>query len=114
MKDHIVPHVNGKKNSYEMWAALIKLFQDDNKKLKMVSRQKLRDTKMTKTDNVSSYLTRITQVRGELGVDSEQVDDAELVRIPLNGFSQPWHDFLHAFVTRENMPSWSRLWDNFT
>jgi hypothetical protein len=26
VKDHIIPHVSGKKNAYEMWEALIKLY----------------------------------------------------------------------------------------
>ena len=80
----------------------------------MVLRQKLRETKMTKSKNVSSYLTRISQVRDELGAIGEKVDDAKLVRVALNGFSQPWHDFLRAVVARENLPSWARLWDDFT
>ena len=44
---------------------------------------------MTKTENASSYLTQISQVRDELGVVGEKVDDAEMVRVALNGFSQP-------------------------
>ena len=42
------------------------------------------------------------------------MDDAELVRVALNGFSQPWHDFVRAIVAKENLPSWARLWDDFT
>ena len=42
------------------------------------------------------------------------MDDAELVRVALNGFSQPWHDFMCAVVAKENLPSWARLWDDFT
>ena len=69
---------------------------------------------MTKTENASSYLTRISQVSDELGVVGEQVDDAEMVRVALNGFSQPWHDFVRVVVARVNFPSWARLWDDFT
>ena len=80
----------------------------------MVLRQKLRDAKMTKIDYASSYLTRISHVHDELGVVSERVEYVELVRVALNGFSQPWHDFVRVVVARENMPSWARLWDDFT
>ena len=45
----------------------------------MVLRKKLRDTKMTKNENVSSSLTRISQVHDELGVVGKKVDDAEMV-----------------------------------
>ena len=60
VKGHLVPHVTEKKHAYDMWAALIKLFQGENQNRKMVLRQKLRDTKMTKSKNVASYLTDIT------------------------------------------------------
>jgi hypothetical protein len=66
VKDHIIPHVSGKKNAYEMWEALTKLYQSGNQNRKMVLREKLRSTKMSKTDTVASYLTRISQVRDEL------------------------------------------------
>jgi hypothetical protein len=66
VKDHIIPHVSGKKYAYEMWDALIKLYQSGNQNKKMVLREKLRSTKMSKIDTVTSYLTRISQVRDEL------------------------------------------------
>ena len=69
---------------------------------------------MAKSENVSSFLTHISQVRDELGIVCEKVDDVELVRVALNGFSQPWHDFVHVVVARENLPPWCRLWDDFT
>ena len=59
-------------------------------------------------------MTRISQVRDELGAIGEKVDDVELVRVASNGFSQPSHDFVCAIVARENFPSWARLWDDFT
>jgi hypothetical protein len=60
MKDHIIPHVSGKKNAYKMWEALTKIYQSGNQNRKMVLREKLRSTKMSKTDTMASYLTRIS------------------------------------------------------
>jgi hypothetical protein len=42
------------------------LFQSKNENLKMVLREKLKDTKMTGSDTVTTYLTQIRQVRDEL------------------------------------------------
>ena len=72
-----------------MWDALTSLYESSNDIRKMVLRQKLRDTKMTKTENASSYMTQIFQVHDELGAVSEKVDDAKMVRFSLNGFCQP-------------------------
>ena len=68
---------------------------------------------MTRTDIVISYLTRVSQVRDELGAVGEKVEDNELVRIALNGFSKSWDSFVRGIVARENLPDWERLWDDF-
>ena len=60
-----------------------------------------------------AYLTRITQVRDELGVVEEVVHGAELVHTALNGVTKPWAVFVESVVACENMLSWDRLWDDF-
>ena len=60
-----------------------------------------------------SYLTRITQVRDELGAVVERVLDAELVRTALNGVTKPWSVFVESVVAHEHMPTWDHLWDDF-
>jgi hypothetical protein len=103
VKDHIIPHVSGKKNAYEMWDALIKLYRSGNQNRKMVLREKLKSTKMSKTNTVTSYLTRISQVHDELSVVGEEVKDDELARTALNGFSKKWASFMKGVVAREKL-----------
>ena len=87
IKDHVIPFISGKKYVFNMWASLCTLYQSKNQNRKMVLREKLRNTKMMETDTVTTYLTKITQVRDELGAAGEKVEDEELVRHALNGFS---------------------------
>jgi hypothetical protein len=47
VKDHLIPHLSGKKSANAMWEALKSLFQSKNENRIMVLREKLRDTKMT-------------------------------------------------------------------
>jgi hypothetical protein len=79
----------------------------------MVLREKLKSIKMTKAENVVTYLTRLTQVRDELGVVGEAIADSELVRTTLNGVSKQWVVFVEGIVARENLPKWESLWDDF-
>ena len=67
---------------------------------------------MTKSESVTCYLSRITQVRDELGAVGEVIPNTELVRTALNGVAKPWVVFVEAIVARENMPNWDRLWDD--
>jgi hypothetical protein len=75
VKDHIILHVTEKTHAYEMWASLTKLYQSSNQNRKMVLREKLHILKMSRSDTVTSYLTKITQIRDELGVVGEKVED---------------------------------------
>jgi DNA gyrase/topoisomerase IV subunit A len=113
IKDHLIPHLTGKANAYEMWESLTKLYQSTNENRKMVLREKLKSIKMTKAENVITYLTRLTQVRDELGVVGEAIVDSELVRTALNKVSKQWVVFVEGIIAREKLPNWKRLWDDF-
>ena len=60
VKDHMILHVIGKTHAYEMWEALIKLFQSGNENRKMVLWKKLHRLKMSRGESVTSYLNRVT------------------------------------------------------
>jgi hypothetical protein len=64
-----------------MWDALTKLYQSDNQNKKMALKDKLHSIKQSKGESVTSYLTRITQVRDEMAVVGDIVPEGELVRI---------------------------------
>jgi hypothetical protein len=76
-------------------------------------REKLKSIKMTKTESVATYLTKITQMRDYLGVVGEVVVDNELVRTALNEVTKQWVVFVEGIVARQNLPKWDRLWDDF-
>jgi hypothetical protein len=62
VKDHVIPHIYGKDYAYQMWQSLCSLYQSPNQNRKMVLQEKLRGTKMGKTDTITSYLSRFTQI----------------------------------------------------
>jgi hypothetical protein len=78
----------------------------------MVLRDRLRNTKMSKTDSVTSYLTKITQVRDQLEAVGETVTYVELVRVALNGFTKPWTSFIEGICAREKLPDFEQLRDD--
>jgi hypothetical protein len=80
----------------------------------MLLREKLRSTKMAKGELVVTYLTKFTRIQDELAAVGEIVDETELVRTALNGFTKQWDVFVRGVVAREKLPDWERLWDDFT
>jgi hypothetical protein len=92
-----------------MWQSLCGLSQSPNQNQKMVLQVKLRGTKMTKTDTITSFFMIFSQIRNELAAVGEIVDPSKLVRTTLNDFSKLWESFVRGIVAREHMPSWERL-----
>jgi hypothetical protein len=80
----------------------------------MALRDKLHATKMARGESVTSYLTRLTQVKDEIAAIRDIIPEEELVCIALNGFGKQWDVFVKCVVGREKMPTWERLWDDFT
>jgi hypothetical protein len=90
------------------------LFEAKNENQKMALKAKLHDTLMGKEESVSSYLTRVAQVKDELAIVGEVILDSELVKIALNGFPKEWEVFVKSVVGHEHLPDSSRLWVDFT
>jgi hypothetical protein len=97
--------VSEKTSSKEMYDVLVSLFQSDNMSRKMILRTKLRECRMTNSDNVTSYLMRITQICDQLAAIGEVVLDAELVNVALNGFTKTWEPLIIGICAREKLPS---------
>lgn len=77
-----------------MWDVLTKLDESNNGIKKTVLREKLKNTKMTKSNTVTTYLTKITQVRDKLATAREKVTEGEMVCMTLNSFTMPWTPFI--------------------
>ena len=85
------------------------LYQSKNENQKMVLQDRMRSTKMAKGEGVVPYLTRLTQIRDELGAIGSKIVDEELVRIALNGFSKPWDTFVKGVVARKKLLDWQTM-----
>lgn len=57
-------------------------------------KEKLGNTKMTKSNIATSYLTRIQQAQEEIGVVEVVVLNEEFVRTTLRRFSKPYATFV--------------------
>lgn len=84
----MIPHLSKKDTAWEMMEALKGLFKSKNENRKMLLRRKLRDTKMTDSDTVTTYITRINQVWDEMATIGGKLDDSELMRMTLKGFTK--------------------------
>jgi len=79
----------------------------------MVLREKIRVTKMTKSDTVTNYLFNITQIHDQLETIWEVFKNEEMVRTNVNSFTKPWGPFIKCIVSQETLCKFDRLWDDF-
>jgi hypothetical protein len=112
VKDHLIPHLSEKKTDKEMFDALVGLFRSTNMNRKMALRNKLKFVQMSRSNNVTSYFMRITQVRDQLATIGEKMDDVGLVNVVMNGLRKSWEPFVKGVCAGENLPDWQRLWDD--
>jgi hypothetical protein len=80
IKGHIIPRVSGKDFTFKMWQSFSGLYQSPNQNRKMVVHEKLRGTKMTKIDSITSFLMKVSQIHDELAIVGELLDPSDLVR----------------------------------
>jgi hypothetical protein len=112
IKDHLIPHVSEKKTAKEMFDALVSLYQSENINRKIILQNKLRSIEMTRSNPITSYLMKVTQIHDQLAVVVEKIADAELVNVALNGFPTSWEPFVKGICACENLPKFERLWDD--
>jgi hypothetical protein len=89
------------------------LFLSKNENHKMVLREKHIETNMIGSETKTTYLTQIRQVQDELDAIGEAMDDLELVRMTLKGFTKEWTPFIKGIIVRDKILDWSRFWDDF-
>lgn len=87
VRDAIISHFSGKNIAHEMCMALQNLFQNKNENQVLVLEDKLNSTKMINGESVTSYLTRLSQVKAKPTAIGVFTLDGDMARIALNGFT---------------------------
>jgi hypothetical protein len=63
IKDHLISHISEKKAVKEISDALVSLYQSENINRKMILRNKLGSIEMTRSNSITNYFMKVTQVR---------------------------------------------------
>jgi hypothetical protein len=112
INDHSIPHVFEKKRTKEMFDALVSLYQSQNINMKMILWSKFGSIVMTRSNTLTSYLMKVTQIRDQLALVGEKVEDGELVNTTINRFLASRESFVKGICAWDNPPNFERLWDH--
>jgi hypothetical protein len=69
---------------------------------------------MIKSDIVSTYFMRISQIKDQLVAIGDSMDDAEIVTTTLNGFPSSWDAFVQGIYARIKLPKFDKPWTDCT
>ena len=88
-KDPLIPYII-RNIGKEMFDVLVTLYQSENINQKMLMRNKLGATQMSKRNIIASYLMKITELHDQLEAVGEEVEGEDFVPTTLNRFSSYW------------------------
>ena len=100
IKDHLIPWVYSLKKPKEMFDSLIKLFEGKNIYQKMKLRNQLKNVKIQNVETMQSYFTRVSQIKEQIVVVEEEVDNEEVVISTLNDLPGSWDSFIQGMCAR--------------
>jgi hypothetical protein len=114
IKDHLIHNVSELKSLKEMFDALTRLYESKNTIRKLTLRHQLRNVTMNKSETISNYFMRISQIKDQLAAIGDPVEDVELVTTTLNGFTSSWDPFFQGICARRRFPKFDKLWEYCT
>jgi hypothetical protein len=101
IKDHLIPYVSSKKTPKEMFDSLRKLYEGKNINRKMNLRSQLKNTKMQKGEMIQEYFSRISEIKEQLKVIGDTIDEGEFIMTSLNSLTRPWDAFIQTICARK-------------
>ena len=83
-----------------MFDSLTNIFEGKNIHRKMNLRNQLKIVKIQNAETMQSYLTRVSQIKEQIEVVKEEVQNAEVVIATLNGLPGSWDSFIQGMCAR--------------
>jgi intergrase/recombinase len=109
IREYLIPHIAELKTAKKMYNALVKLFESKNISRKLALKNQLRCIKMSKLDSIDIYLTKVYKIRDRLKANGDEVQNAELVTISLNGLPISWEPFIQSICECKKLPKFDHL-----
>ena len=72
-------------------------------------RNQVKNVKIQNSETMQSYFTRVFQIKEQLEVVEEKVEEGEIVMTTLNGLPRSWVSFIQGICARRKLISFNRL-----
>ena len=74
-------------------------------------RNQLKNVKIHNVETIQSYFTMVSQIKEQLEIVDEEVENAEIVMNTLNGLPRTWDSFIQGIHARKKLVKFSILWE---
>jgi hypothetical protein len=103
----VIAHI---RTSKECFDALANLYEKKAPTQKRILKKQLRTLKMGKDETISSFFSKISQIRDQRAKIGVAVDVDDLLQTIVDGLPGSWETFLSSVNGREVQPNFKRLW----
>ena len=79
IKDHLIPHVSELQTPKEMFEALTRIYESKTTSRKLLLRHQLRNVMMDNSETMSTYFTRVFQIKDQLAAIGDPIEEKELM-----------------------------------
>ena len=97
-----------------MFDALTKFLEGKNINRKMNLRNQLKNVKIQNAETIQSYFIRVSQIKEQLEVIDEEMENVEIMMTTLNDLPRSWDSFIQGISARNKLVKFSRLWEEFS
>ena len=71
----------------------------------------MKNVKIQNVETIQSYFIRVSQIKEQLELVDEEVENAEIVMTTLNGLPRTRDSFIQGICARIMLVKFSRLWE---
>ena len=106
---NLVAHMFDLNTSKEMCDRLVRMFKVSNANQVLFLKNKLKDIKKGRGEDIQSYFMRITMKKNDLLSIGEVIADRGLTLIALGGLPREWHVFNTTILNNDKIPGFEEL-----
>ena len=74
----------------------------------------MKNVKIQNSEAIQSYFTRVSQIKEQLEVVDEEVENAEIVMTTFNHLPRIADSLIQGICARKKLFKFSRLWEDFS
>lgn len=113
IKDHIVSSFYDLSTSKEIYDKLVKLYFISTSGQTISLRNKLYKIRISKNEDMATYIMKISQIRDQLQGLEEIIYDLEMTTYVINDFPLEWSSFATIVYSRNDIAPFYELWAQF-